>query len=302
MGKTWGRMALAVLVVVLMTAAQAQRVNLRPYLQAELNEIALLTAQSNYLQQQGDTLGATLVASYIPDHQMMVNTLSASMQQMGARDIPTVAVASTPFLGSRADILAYDLQQHAMVARDYQRLASTPFLSRTGIRVAKMGQSGAERHFQSLTVAQGATLGTPVAMTNGLLASLALERWAAFNLQVQADALRGMGDVATANLLTAQIPAHQQQANRIAALVTQWGADPRMTYVAPSVALTSREAIMASLRTTDIIAANTYAQQIALLPPSPIRTASIQGQNGAITEIATLFGTTAVASVPAPAQ
>ena len=177
--------------------------DLTPFLQAERNEIALLTAQSNCLQQQGDPLGAALVASYIPDHQMQANALATAIQARGG-DPATIVANVTPALGARTDVVEHDITAHQQVARDYQRLAQRT--SDTAVRqLALMGQGGAERHLNSLIIARAST-GAASRINEGLIASLALERGAINDLQTQAAQLTALGQTDQANKLTTLIP------------------------------------------------------------------------------------------------
>lgn len=290
MGRTWGSMMLALALLLLIVGAQAQTINYRPYLQAELNEIAMLTAQANYLQQQGDLLTSTLISSYIPDHQMMADMWANLIRRQGGNPASTQA-SVTPFLGTRAQILAHDLQAHQQAATMYSELADRARLINRGVRdLARLGQSGASRHFASLTVAQGATLGGPQAVQNAIASALSLERMMIIDLQTQAARLRELGDAQTANTLDALVPAHQQQISRLEPLLTQLGGNPSAVYVPPVLPLDSRDAILAHVRASDIQMANTYGQIVALLPPSPIQQAGVFGQRNALTAIARLFG------------
>jgi hypothetical protein len=264
--------------------------NLVPYLQAELNGIALLTAQSNYLMQQGDTVGSVLVSSYIPDHQMQASMLAQEIRNRGGDPDTVQANLSTPYLGTRAQILAYDSQQYVQAATSYRRL------TKAGTEDSRMlgmsGLSNAERHFASLQVAHGATIGGPIAVLNGLNYALQLERTAILDIQTQASQLNRMNDPATANRLLSLIPAHQAQAATLESLITRMGGNPAAVQTATVALLPTRDAIMAHFRSADIQIANTYATQIAgFSSASPIYVASLQGQRNALTAIAVLFGT-----------
>lgn len=273
----------------LMSTSTAHGANLVPFLQGEVNEIAMLTAQQNYLLQQGDTVGAVLVASYIPDHQTQATALSQRIQQRGGNPGAIQANMTNPYLGTRAQILAYDAQQHAQVIAQYHKLTGAGTLATR--QLAFMGLSGAQRHFASLQVAMGATDGSPVAVLNGLSFDLQLERTAMLDLRTQAAQLRRMHDATTADRLLSLVPTHQAQAARLEALITQMGGNPAKVSVTSVASLPTRDAILAHFRQLDIQLANTYAVQIAAFPGgSPIQVASIRGQNNALTAIAVLFG------------
>ncbi len=263
--------------------------NLVPYLQAERDEIALLTAQQNYLLQRGDTVGALLVGSYIPDHQMQASLLAQEIRNRGGNPDAVQANVPDPFLGSSMEILAYDSQQHAWVADQYRRLtgvgtADSRYLAQTGL-------SGAERHFASLQVALGARDGSPPAVLNSLRYALQLERTAITDIQAQAAYLRRLNDPQTADRLVSLIPAHQQQARQLESLITQMGGNPASVGTSTIAVLPTREAILSHMRAMDVQMANTYATHVAGFPStSPLHLAGLQGQRNALTAIAVLFG------------
>lgn len=264
------------------TARQQRATNLTPYLQAEVNEIAMLNAQWNYLQQQGDALGAALIASYIPDHQMQANFLSSAIQAQGGNP-SSIQPTGTPFLGTRQAIIEHDTQAHQQVIQSYQRLASS---TDPNIRqLALMGQSGAMRHRSSLIIARAATTGTPVDLQNGLLAALSLERGAVLDLQTQAARLQVLGDTNSATMLLNFVPAHQQQVAAVEALLIQMGGNPALATVAPVVALPSRADILQHERVMNMQLVNTYALPIASLPNSPLRNLALAGQQNFLTAL-----------------
>ena len=224
---------------------QAQPANdLMPFLQSEVNEISLLTAQSNYLQQQGDPLGAALIASYIPDHQMQAQALSTAISAMGGNPATITPTTAAPFLGSRLAVIQYDEKHHQMAIRDYQRFArrtSDP----TSRQLAIIGASTASRHFNSLVVAQGGTTGTDRDIRNSLLAAITLEQGSISDLRTQSAQLCQLGNSGAATLLSNQIPAHQQQVITLTSLITQMGGNPsRAAAPLPTAALPTSTAIL----------------------------------------------------------
>lgn len=246
-----GRFWIALVAVLLATQAFGQRISLTPYLQSEVNEVATLTAQANYLQQQGDPLGAAVVASYIPDHQMMITQLSAAIQQQG-RNPSSVVAKGTPFLGTRAQIIDHDLKAHAKGMDSYASLTRRTSNQQYDY-LATLGRSGAWRHYNSLVVARGATLGTQEAIYASLLASQALEQAAITDLQSHATQLTALGDPTTANLLTGTIPAHQQQLANLQTMASNFSSGTnirvsdrtRITTLPPLPLLTTRPLILA---------------------------------------------------------
>jgi len=286
-------MAIAVVFMALATRAMGA-VNLKPYLQAEVNEVALLTAQANYLQQQGDPLGASVIASYIPDHRMMASQLSAVYQQRGGNPAAVMA-QGTPYLGMRQQIIDYDLKAHVKGMDNYSALyrnTTDPVIK----QLAAQGQSGAWRHYDSLEISRAATLGTPEAIYTGLLASNALEMAAITDLQTQATQLTAMGDQATANVLLGMVPAHQQQAANLQAAITNFGTGVdidvanrnRIATLPPVPAMATRAQILAHFQVTNTQFINTYALAINALPPSPLRQVLANGQSVALISLTTL--------------
>lgn len=259
---------------------------LTPYLQAEVNEVALLTAQSNCLQQQGDPLAAAVVSSYIPDHQMMVCSLTSFIQQRTGRTL-SLQPNMTPVLGKNADIFAYDMNQHQAAADAYQRLAQNARDAQLQ-QLAMLGQSGALRHFHSLRIAQAAVAPTADSNMNSVQSALILENTAISDLQAQATQLNGIGDAQGANLLLSFVPIHQQQAARLCALLTQLGGDSQTAAALPVVPLPTRDMIVAHASTFDTQLVNTYAIQVANLPTGPVQQAMLAGQQGALFALANL--------------
>jgi bacterioferritin (cytochrome b1) len=283
MSSTMWRLMMALLVGLVTTVGlHAQQMpNLMPYLQAEVNEIATLSVQSNYLMQQGDPLGASLVASYIPDHQMMVNMLSAAIRAQGGNPGAIQAQAAAPTTGTRLELIRADMAAHQRVIDQYQNLLDTA--TDPAIRqLATLGLGGASRHFASLNVARGATLGTPEAIASAMLSALTLERMAVNDLQVQAAQLDQLGNQSAATTLRNLIPAHQQQVARLESLVTQLGGNPALAIPPPVAPLQTADNILLHQRILDTQFVNTYAMPIAALPPSPLRTAALQGQSIAL--------------------
>ncbi len=289
MRNTLWRMTVMLAVAVLIgTAAQARyRVDINSFLQAEVNEVAELTAQSNWLQSQGDALGAALLASYIPEHQAQIARLAALSQQAGCNACavqPTVR----PTLGSREAIIQRGIFVHRRVGECYRRLARVTGNRTTLHQVALLGQAGAERHFASLHVALAATQGSPTAIRDGLAAALALERASVNDLNAQARALNAQGDTNAANALVNAIPQHQQQ---IAVLQTQLrqmrGIAPRFA-VAPVVTLGSRADILSHVRLMNSQMVNTYAVAISAFPDSPLKSAMLNGQVITLSAMTTL--------------
>ena len=293
MGRFWV-VLVAVALLAMTTQAFGQRVSLTPYLQAEVNEVAMLTAQANYLQQQGDPLGAAVVASYIPDHQMMITQLSAVIRQEGGNP-SRVTAEGRPFLGTRAQIIEHDMRAHARVMDSYERLSRRTTRQQID-HLATLGRSGAWRHYNSLVVARGATLGTPEAIYAGLLASQALEQAAINDLQTHATQLTAMGDPTTANLLSGMIPAHQQQLANLQTMANTFAGGQnirvdnrtRITTLPPLPVLTARPQILAHFQVVDTQFINTYALAINGLPPGPLQRVMADGQTVALTGLTAL--------------
>jgi hypothetical protein len=285
-------MLVAVALMAMATGARSQ--NLTPYLQAEVNAIASHTAQMNCLQQQGDELGAALIASFIPVHRAMADQLSAVIRQQGGNPA-LVTVNATPFLGTRQQIIDNSLQAHARAVDSYRELGLNT--TDQAIRhLAAMGQGGSWRHYNSLVVARAATLGTPEAIYSGLLASHALEQSAIADLQTQAAQLTALGDQATANVLLGMVPSHQQQAANLLATINTFSTGvqfnianrERITTLPPVPAHASRAMILAHFRVMDTQFVNTYAIAINALPPSPLQRVMVDGQAIALTALAAL--------------
>ncbi len=253
-------------------------VNLVPFLQAEVNEVAMLSAQSNHLRQQGDALGADLVASYIPDHQLQISRLQFLLGPQSMAIQPTEA----PFLGTRAQIINHDRVAHSMVQDQYRTLLGQTVGFPVLHQVALLGLNGASRHFDSLTVARAVVEPTPQAQQEGLLAAVRLEKSAVADLLTQSQQLQAQGDFQGADLLLSQVPAHQQQLASLINLAPQYGVDP--TFAVPTLVppLSNPAEIQTAQRVSDIQMASTYALPIALLPPSPERDIALRGQQIAL--------------------
>jgi len=285
-----------VVAVALMTMATGARsqVNLTPFLQAEVNEIALLTAQMNCLQTHGDQLGAAVIAGYIPDHRMMADQLSAVIRQRGGNpDLVTANI--TPFLGTRQQVIDHDLQAHARVMDNYRDLGRDS-TDQAIKHLAAIGQSGAWRHYNSLDIARAGTVGTPEAIYTGLLASRALEQAAVADLQTQAAQLTALGDQATANVLLGIVPSHQQQMANLQTTIDNFGMNvqfnienrERIATVPPVPALATRSMIIAHFQVTDTQFVNNYAIAINALPPSPLQRLLVEGQSIALASLTAL--------------
>lgn len=261
-------------------------VDLRPFLQAEVNEVATLTAQSNDLRQRGETVSADLLASYIPDHQMQV----ARLQRWLGRtpDVMSLQPNESPFLGSAADVIARDRDAHVAAMDLYrgllQQTVGLPYLH----QVALLGLNGASRHFDSLTVAESTLSPSSLALNAGPMAALSLERGAVVDLEVQAEQLQAVGDFAQANLLLSQVSAHQQQIASLSGLVLQNGGDPVWAVPALVPPMRSPGAIQTALRISDRQLAQTYAVPIALAPQSPLAQLALNGQQIALRELAAI--------------
>jgi hypothetical protein len=282
-------MLTALMLVLLVGGVRAQQANdLLPFLQAEVNEIALLTAQANYLQGQGDALGAALIASYIPDHQAQSDRLAVLIRQRGG-DPATVRATVPAVPGTRLAILDQVSREHARVAESYRALMS----STTDLAVreaATLGYNGAVRHGASITVAQGASGGTTLSQTEAIAAALTLERAAVNELATQAARLRDLGDLRAANEMESRIPAHTQQAACLEYHLFYRGGNPSASVPPPTLPLDSREQILHAQRTMSTQLANTYAVSIAVLPvESPVRALFGQGQQVALNSYTTLF-------------
>lgn len=268
------------------STTQALIRQLMPYLQAEVNEVALLTAQANCLQSQNDPLAAAVVSSYIPDHEMMICSITNFIQQ---RTGQTVSVQSTvtPALGTSAQVFAYDLTQHQNAANSYQRLAQSTNDAQLR-QLALLGQSGALRHFHSLVVAQAAVAPTADRSVNSVQSALILENTAINDLQAQAAQLNALGDAQGANMLLGFVPAHQQQVARLSTLLTQMGGNPQTAAALPVVTLPTRDVMLVHARAFNTQMVNTYAIQIANLPAGDLRQAMLAGQQGALFALSSL--------------
>ncbi|MHB9131886.1 MAG: hypothetical protein ACYDBB_12475 [Armatimonadota bacterium] len=278
--------ALGMVLFVAMTAnAQQRSYGLMNYLQAERNEIALLQAQATCMQSQGDTMGAALVASYIPDHQMQADMLAAVIKARGGCP-ENVSANVTPFLGTRQQMLDHDMQQHAQVVSMYQTLRTQSTDDPAVQQLAVAGLNGASRHFSSIQVARSATMSPTTLSTEGLLAALSLERGVIADLQVQSARLTQLGDTNGAAMLRNAIPAHQQQVNNLVAMITQMGGDPTLAVAPPVVALNTRDQIIAHERAVNTQLANTYALPVASLPTGQLSTIFVQGQQISQTQLA----------------
>ena len=260
--------------------------DLMPFLQSEENEVATLNAQVAYLQQQGDPLGAAVIASYIPDHQAQISRLSDAIQARGGTP-QTIQPNINPAVGDLATVVAQDLQAHQLAIDNYRKMSR-----RTGdanLRLlADLGSGIAITHFNSLTLAQAATLKTPVAMNNGILAALALEQSAVADLQAQATQLTALGDQNGAGMLQTAMQSHQQQVSQLTAVANQLGLATNRLLLPTPVALAARPDILQHARVFNTLLVNTYALEISVLPPSPLQQAMVGAQQVALLSLSQL--------------
>ncbi len=261
-------------------------VNLRPYLQGEVNEVAVLTAQADRLQTRGDATGAALLQSYIPDHQQQAARLREAIRNEGGNP-DTVQPTGTPYFGSRLAMVRYDERAHARVMAQYQTLlnrATTPSV-RT---LAMLGLNGASRHHNSLVVVRASSMTTRSDHRTALVAALALERGAVADLQTQSDRLTVLGDTNAAGTLQALVPPHQQQIARLERLLTEAGGHPAQVTAPVSAALPSRDLILANAHTENLQLASTYTLAISYLPAGPMANTFAQGRTVASQAMASL--------------
>ena len=265
---------------------------LQPYLQAEINEVAMLNGQATLLQQSGDALGAALIASYVPDHQMQISRITGVIQANGGV-VPTMQPTITVPQGTRDVYIAQELTMHHDAINNYNRLARNTTLPvvRT---LANLGIAAATTHWNSLMVAQAATLKTPSALNAGVQASLALERTAVADLQAQAAQLTALGDMAGANTLNMAAQAHQQQAANWTQIANTLNLPTNNLAVPAPVTLATRGEILGHERVFNTQLINTYALQIASLPPGPLLSAASGSQQVALLSL-TQIGTLPVA-------
>lgn len=287
----WKRMIGVLLGMLLCAAALAQtrvQKDLTSLLQSEVNEIAALTAQSNYLQQQNDPLGAAALASYIPDHRLQASLISATLTQTGANPT-TVAPTGTPLLGTRMQILDRDRADHQKAIDAYRRFANNNRNNTQLQAVALNGLGGAWRHFQSIDVARGATQNTPNSLRDSLLAAWNLEQFTIADLQTQANQLTALGDANTAAMLTGMIPAHQQQAANLQTQFTGMGGSmPRNINIPTPVAIGVRDQILTHFLIANTQMVNTYALPISVATPGPLRDTLIAAQTVNVNALASL--------------
>lgn len=270
-----------------LTPGAAAIPDLTPFLREELNEIAMLTAQANYLQQQGNTQAAELVRSYIPDHQMQVSALQSFMQTRGkSTNLPPAAPPAS--FGTPPQIVQTDLQAHARIMQQYRTLlnqTSDP----TVRQLAAMGLNGATRHFHSLNAVQGAMMRSPEGINQSLIALLTLERTAIADAQVQAAQLRRLNNPNAAAALEAAIPAHQQLISQLEAQIRQQGGNPALAVVPPVVPLPNENLMLAHGQTFGRQVALTSNIVMSMLPAnSPARPLFAQSYNLALQGMAQL--------------
>lgn len=278
----------------------AHTVSLCDFLQAELNEVATLTAQMNSLQ-PCDPVGAALIASYIPDHQAQAAALSAYIACHGGNPSQYSAHVM-PCVGSREVILQSDIQQHMQAVANYAYLRTVTNDSEIN-QLAAIGQFAATRHLNSLQVALAATSITPTSAMDGLQAQLALESSAVADLQSQRCRLVVLGDQVDAAQMSVLIAQHQQQIATLQNTITQMCGYAGFVVVAPTYTLATKDAIFCQERTTEAQFINTYAVVIATLTPGPLQTIAAHGQAISLASLAFAQAATTptiVAAAPAP--
>lgn len=272
---------------------------LKTFLQDEVNMIAVLTAQSNYLQQQNDPLGAALVTSYIPDHSLQASNLSAMITALGSSPGGIVA-NSQPFLGTRDAILMNDQMASQRFIDQYKHLlAITTADNCVDIhRLAQLGLNAASRHFNSLTFARLNNICDAKTVLDGLVAALTLERGQIVDLQAQLTRLMALMDQGNANIVSSFIPLHQRQAGCLEAMITQLGGNPALAMPTEPVALASASEIIFHQRVVETQFVNTYAVPIASLPQGALRLLALQGQTASLFALRSLPGQPVLAAVP----
>lgn len=272
--------------VMLAAAAQAQSTrDMRRFLQTEVNEVALLSAQAADLQQHGDVAGAATLTSYIPDHQVMIAQWSSLLQQRNS-DPNTIRPNLTARQMDRLGYLEHDIDQHTRGMNDYARLARDT--RDTNIRhLALLGQAGAANHLLSLRVARGTTIGTPEAIGEATVSALALEQATIASLQANAAQSTALGDPQTAQLLQGMISCHQQQAANLDALARQLNAD-RRAVLPPVVTFTTLPEIRNHLAVHAVQLNNTYALASQSLPVGPLQQVMANGHQLAFNGLAML--------------
>ena len=275
-------------------------INLTGYLQTEVNEIATLTAQMNYLQGNCDALGAALIASYIPDHQVQANALSALIAAQGGSSV-LIQPQITPCLGSRGQIIQSDLQMFFLDISNYAGLKRMTCDTMPQL-VATQGWNASLRQFNSLSVAWASMTTDQNATLNGLVAALSMEQNAICDMQSQAARLIVLGDQGLANQFLSLIPQHQQQAANLKALILSMCGNPSFAQVAPTFTLSTRNEIICHQHIVETQFINTYALPIASLPQSSLRTLAVQGQTISLASLYLLPEVgSSFASTPTPA-
>jgi bacterioferritin (cytochrome b1) len=285
------RRLLVAFTALLVGAAWAQTaprpVDLKPYLQAEVNEIAILTAQSERLRARGDTMGAAMLQSYIPDHEQQAARLRAAMRAMGGNP-DTVRATGTAPLGTRLAMVRADENTHARVVQQYRALMNACGTNATVHNLAVLGLNGAMRHYNSLVVVRASSANTVAGRREALAAALALERGAVADLQAQSARLTALGNTTDAATLQALIPAHQQQATRLENQLAEAGGAPTQVMVPPTAPLNAREAILAAAHTQSLQMVSTYSVALGYLPSGPMNRVFAQGRTIASQAIARL--------------
>lgn len=274
---------------------QSQPADLTQYLQYELNTIALLTAQSNYLLSQGDRLGASLFGSFVPDHNMQAQALMAAIRANGGD--PSSIVACTPGLisGDRVALARGSLWPNTKAIDAYSTLLEGAPNDVT-TRIATNGLNNITRQYNSMVIAQASPAGMNGTTQSVVQAALTLERATVTNLQTQAAQLQQLGDSASADMLTAQIAPHQQLATNLECLLTQMCGNPALAVAPAATAIPTRNMLMVNVAVMNTQMANTYAIMGQGLPMnSPILSASQCGQSVALAGVAQLRDIIAVA-------
>jgi len=281
-----GALLLGALAWAQQTPPQAGAVDLTPYLQAEVNEVAILNAQVAFLQQQGDPLNAAVIASYIPDHQAQAVRLSAVLQA-NCGTAPAIQPNITPQMGTLPSMLAQDLQAHQTAIANYRQLSQSTNDANIHM-LADLGSGAAINHFNSLTLAQAAVLKTPQALNNAVLAALALEQTAVNDLQAQATQLTALNDVNGASLLQTSVQAHQQQVNRLTLIANQLCLPTNQLNLPTPVSFAARPDILQHTRSFNTLLINTYAVEISALPNGPLQQAIVGAQQVALLNLSQL--------------
>lgn len=242
--------AMAMLVAVLVIPGMAQSMdrndggvpNLRPFLSAELHEIDMLQAQALHLDSRGNTEGAALIRSLIPDHQMQVTRLRQIMDMYGQStnvSPPEITMRHDDFRG----FVTADRRAHAKIVSDYKKLHSQA--ANPDVRMLAMhGLDGANRHFQILVAIENAQSGHDWEDGKTAFAVMSLHADAAAGLNTQAAALDQMGDQQLASSLRTIAAQHEARANVWRGLAIEYDRDVSELSITPVMPLPSRQAIL----------------------------------------------------------